>query len=152
MLADALSLAAEAEVDAIVDVATLTGAIAVALGPDIAGRFANDDDLAVQVLDAAERAGEPLWRMPLTPRYRKHIDSEVADIKNMGAPGGRGGSIAAALFLQEFVDGIPWAHLDIAGPAFRGEEDAYLPRGGSGYAVRTLVELVTNYRKPARSK
>ncbi|HEX7168629.1 MAG TPA: leucyl aminopeptidase [Acidimicrobiales bacterium] len=152
VLADALSLAAEEKPDAIVDLATLTGAMTVALGNDVAGLFANDDDLADQVAAAAERAGEPLWRMPLVKQYRKHIDSEVADIKNIGASGGKGGSITAALFLQEFVDGIPWVHLDIAGPAFRGDEDSYLPKGGTGYGVRTLLELVSTYRKPARPR
>ena len=151
VLADALSLAVEAQPDAIVDLATLTGAIAVALGPDIGGLFANDDDLADQVADAARRGGEPVWRMPLHKTYRKLIDSEVADMKNTVA-GGRGGSIGAALFLHEFVEDVPWVHLDIAGPAFRADEDSYLPKGGSGYGVRTLLELVSNYRRPARPK
>ncbi|HVM09535.1 MAG TPA: leucyl aminopeptidase [Acidimicrobiales bacterium] len=151
VLADALSLAVEQSPDGIVDLATLTGAMSVALGRDIAGLFSNDDDLADQVGAAAERAGEPMWRMPLAKRYRKQIDSEVADIKNIGAAG-QAGSITAALFLEEFVGDVPWVHLDIAGPAFRADEDGYLPKGGTGYGVRTLVDLVANYRKPSRRR
>ena len=150
VLADALSIAVEAKPDAIVDLATLTGAMSVALGRDIAGLFANDDDLAEQVGTSAERAGEPVWRMPLADRYRKQIDSEVADIKNIGAPG-QAGSITAALFLKEFVAEVPWVHLDIAGPAFRADEDGYLPKGGTGYGVRTLLDLAANYRRAGRS-
>ena len=151
VLADALSIAAESKPDAIIDLATLTGAISVALGPDIAGMFANDDELADQVSVAADAAGEPVWRMPLVKQYRKLIDSEVADMKNTVA-GGKGGSIGAALFLQEYVDDIPWVHLDIAGPAFRSDEDAYLPKGGTGYGVRTIVELASSFRAPARAR
>jgi leucyl aminopeptidase len=148
VLADALSIAAEASPDAIVDLATLTGACTIALGSDIAGLMTNDDDLAAQVEAAAERAGEPVWQLPLPRAYRKHIDSEVADIKNIGAPGGKAGALTAGLFLQEFVDDLPWVHLDIAGPAFRADEDGYLPKGGTGFGVRTLLELLANYRKP----
>ncbi|HET9443343.1 MAG TPA: leucyl aminopeptidase, partial [Acidimicrobiales bacterium] len=144
VLADALSLAVEEEPDAIIDLATLTGACVVSLGPDIAGLMTNDDGLATQVEAAAGRAGEPVWRLPLPARYRKHIDSEVADIKNIGMPG-KAGTLSAGLFLKEFVGDVPWVHLDIAGPAFRDEADCYLPKGGTGFGVRTLVELLSNF-------
>src|SRR5438105_10636065 len=116
VLADGLSLAVEAGVDAIVDLATLTGACMVALGRKIAGLMGNHDAWVEQVGAAAERAGEKLWPLPLPDDYRKKIDSEVADIKNTG--GDRyGGALTAGLFLREFVGDAPWAHLDIAGPA-----------------------------------
>jgi leucyl aminopeptidase len=149
VLADALSLACEAKPDAIIDLATLTGACIVALGKDIAGLMGNDDDLIAAVEAAAERAGEPVWHLPLPKSYRKHIDSEVADIKNIGMAGAAG-TLSAGLFLQEFVDDIPWVHLDIAGPAFRADEDGYLPKGGTGFGVRTILELVGSYRRGAR--
>ncbi len=149
VLADALSLAVEAGPDAIVDLATLTGACIVALGRDIAGLMGNDDDLVGQVAAASERAGEPMWHLPLPAQYRKHIDSEIADIKNIGMAGAAG-TLSAGLFLQEFVGDTPWVHLDIAGPAFRSDEDGYLAKGGTGFGVRTLLELVATYRRPSR--
>jgi leucyl aminopeptidase len=148
VLADALSLACEQSPDAIVDLATLTGAVTIALGPDIAGVMGNDDAFIDEVRAAGDRAGEPAWPLPLPSRYRKFIDSEVADIKNIGQ-GGKGGSITAGLFLKEFVDGCAWAHLDIAGPAFRDNEDGYLPKGGTGFGVRTVLELLTAWKPPA---
>ena len=151
VLADGLSLAVEAGVDVIVDLATLTGACMIALGRTIAGLMGNNDAWVEQVGDAAERAGEKVWPLPLPADYRKKIDSEVADIKNVG--GDRyGGALAAGLFLKEFVADVPWAHLDIAGPARSSDNDAYTPKGASGFGVRTLVELVTRYRKPARAR
>jgi len=149
VLADALSLAVEESPDAIIDLATLTGACTVALGRDIAGIMGNNDDLIAQVQAAAERAGEQMWQLPLPKTYRKQIDSEVADMKNIGAPNG-GGALTAGLFLQEFVGDRPWVHLDIAGPAFRSDEDGYLPKGGTGFGVRTLLELLINFKKPTR--
>jgi leucyl aminopeptidase len=147
VLADALSLAVEQGPDAIIDLATLTGACVIALGPDVAGVMGNDDTLIDEVRAAADRAGEPVWPLPLPKRYRKLIDSEVADIKNIGT-GGKGGALTAGLFLKEFVGDTPWAHLDIAGPAFRDSEDGYLPKGGTGFGVRTLLELLTAWRPP----
>ena len=141
ILADALSLAAEGKPDGIVDLATLTGACVVALGEKIAGLFAGDEAFGERVQEAAKRAGEPMWPMPLPKEYRKMLDSEVADMKNI-SHGGYGGAITAGLFLQEFVDGVPWVHLDIAGPARAGSDDGYLRRGGTGFGVRTLLELV----------
>ena len=143
VLADGLTLAAEAEPDAIIDLATLTGAAVVALGKEIAGLLGNDDDLIAQVRAAGDRAGEPLWPLPLPDDYRSHIDSEVADMRNVGRPG-QAGSIAAAMLLREFVGEVPWAHLDIAGPARSDENSRYLSQGGTGFGVRTLVALVTS--------
>ncbi|MBW3557024.1 MAG: leucyl aminopeptidase [Actinobacteria bacterium] len=151
VLADALSLAVEADPDAMVDLATLTGACVVALGAEIAGLMSNHEGLAGQVESAAQRVGEPVWRLPLPERYRRHIDSEVADIKNIGAPHGKAGALTAGLFLQEFVGDRPWVHLDIAGPAFREEADTYLPKGGTGFGVRTVLEFVAAFEKPAPS-
>jgi leucyl aminopeptidase len=148
ILADGLSLASEAKPDAIIDLATLTGAAMASLGKDYAALMSNNDALASQVEAAAENAGELLWRMPLPGRYRKLLDSPIADMKNIGGP--YGGAITAALFLQEFVaDGIPWAHLDIAGPAFSDSVTETGPKGGTGYGVRTLVSLITNFTAPA---
>ena len=144
ILADALAVASEAGPDAIVDVATLTGSIMIALGRDIIGLFSNDDDLAANVDAAAERAGELMWRMPLHRDYRKQLDSEVADFKNVGTR--YGGSIVAALFLAEFVPAeIPWVHLDIAGPARSEADDDEGPKGGTGSATRTLIAWLEAY-------
>ena len=115
VLADALSLAVEEDVDAIIDLATLTGACKMALGNDIAGLFTNNEAFGAQVRAAALSAGEPVWPLPLHKGYRKNIDSDIADMKNIGSGGA--GATTAALFLEEFVDDKPWVHLDIAGPA-----------------------------------
>jgi leucyl aminopeptidase len=146
VLADGLSLAAEGGVDAIIDVATLTGACIVALGPKVAGLMGNDDEWIAQVREAAARAGERVWPLPLPDDYRRMIDSEVADMKNTG--GRYGGAITAGLFLKEFVGDVPWAHLDIAGPARADADDGYTPKGGTGVAVRTLVEAVVGFARP----
>jgi leucyl aminopeptidase len=149
ILSDALSLASEAKPDAIVDLATLTGACMVALGPSIAGLMGNDDGWVGQVRGAADRAGERVWPLPLPADYRKQIDSPVADMKNIG--GNYGGSLTAGLFLKEFVgDGIAWAHIDIAGPAFLEAEDGEHPKGGTGFGVRLLVELARTFEKPTK--
>jgi leucyl aminopeptidase len=147
VLADGLSLAVEAGVDAIIDVATLTGACVVALGRKVAGLMGNHQGWIDQVSRAAARAGEDVWPLPLPEDYRKLIDSDVADIKNIS--GGRyGGALTAGLFLREFVGGVPWAHLDIAGPARSEEDDGYLQKGGTGFGVRTLVEAVLSFQAP----
>ncbi len=143
VLADALSLAAEAAPDAIVDLATLTGAAVVALGKEIAGLLGTDEGLVAQVEMAAAAAGEPVWTLPLPDDYRSHIESEVADMRNVGRPG-QAGSIAAALLLREFVGEVPWAHLDIAGPARSDDNTRYLSKGGTGFGVRTLVAMATS--------
>lgn len=142
VLADALALAAEAGPDLIVDAATLTGAARVALGPHIAAVFAASDVARERCLAAAERAGERVWPFPLPSDHRKLIDSGVADMKNTG--GRFGGAIAAALLLAEFVDDVPWVHLDIAGPAWLLENGPLGPKGGSGFGVRTMVEIAAD--------
>ncbi|MGB2738390.1 MAG: leucyl aminopeptidase [Candidatus Nanopelagicales bacterium] len=142
VLADALVRAAEDEPDYIVDVATLTGAQIVALGTRVSAVMSNDDDLRDDVVRAAEKCGEQFWPMPLPHELRKALDSPIADLANIGDR--MGGMLSAGLFLQEFIDPeTPWAHLDIAGPSFNeGEPHGYTPKGGTGVAVRTLVQLV----------
>ena len=126
----------------IVDLATLTGAIIVSLGTCRAGLFSNDDELAGRLMAAGEESGEEVWRLPLGERYDKDIDSAIADMKNVGK-GREAGSVTAAQFLQRFVNGVPWAHLDIAGMAWmkRGD-DPIVPKGATGYGVRLLDRLV----------
>ncbi|MCY4421593.1 MAG: leucyl aminopeptidase [Acidimicrobiaceae bacterium] len=148
ILADALSLACEDEPDAIIDLATLTGACMVALGPSIAGLMGNDEPFVDQVRAAADRAGERVWHLPLPADYVKQFESSVADIKNIGGP--HGGALTAGLILKEFVDDdIPWVHLDIAGPARAESDDGEITKGGTGFGVRTLVELALGYTRPA---
>jgi leucyl aminopeptidase len=141
VLSDALALAAEQEPDLIVDVATLTGASQVALGMKIGAVIGNDDEAVEQVVAVGRFAGEKLWRLPLEAEYRPLIDSSIADMKNTGSR--HGGAITAALLLEEFVDDRPWVHLDIAGPARADKDEHYVTKGGTGFAVRTLVELAT---------
>ena len=139
VLADALAYGiSELDPDYVVDLATLTGAIGIALGKRIAGLFSNDDRLAAALLAAAEVAGERFWRMPLVEDYRADLDSPVADLKNIGGKFG-GGSITAALFLREFVDGRRWAHLDIASAARSDSDEDEIPKGATGFGVRTLL-------------
>jgi leucyl aminopeptidase len=142
VLGDVLSWATEFEPAALVDLATLTGAIIVALGPYTTGLFSPDDQLANDLLESARRGGEEMWRMPMQENLKELIKSPVADLKNTGGRNGVGGSIAAALFLKEFTGGVPWAHLDIAGPSHLEKEKGVDPRGGTGAGVRTLVEFV----------
>ena len=144
VLADGLSLATEMQPDAIIDLATLTGACVVALGMSIAGVFGSDDALVGRVRAASDRAGEGTWQLPLPEEYRSHIDSEIADMKNIGK-GAQAGAISAALLLAEFVGEVPWVHLDIAGPARSDEDSGILTKGGTGFGVRTLLELLENY-------
>ncbi|MFI6338206.1 leucyl aminopeptidase [Streptomyces sp. NPDC050535] len=141
VLADALWKASEEKPDAIIDVATLTGAMVLALGNRTFGVMANDDAFRASIVEAAEEVGEESWPMPLPEHLRKGMDSPTADIANMGER--MGGGLVAGLFLREFVgEGITWAHLDIAGPAFNESGPfGYTPKGGTGSAVRTLVRL-----------
>ena len=147
ILADALSLAGEDKPDAIVDIATLTGAVTVALGDKIAGLMGTDDGWSAQVREAADRVGERTWPLPLPDDYRKLLDSEVADLRNIGTAGG-GGTLTAGLFLREFVNGAPWVHLDVAGTARASADDGYNSRGGTGYGVRTFIELASTFASP----
>ncbi len=144
VLADGLALAVEEAPDAIVDLATLTGACVVALGAEVAGVMGNDSRLIGAVESAAERAGEPVWHLPLPQSYKKLYESNIADMKNIGRPGGPG-ALLAGLILEEFVGDRPWAHLDIAGPA-NTDEDAFDQRkGATGFGVRTVLELLSSY-------
>jgi leucyl aminopeptidase len=127
----------------VIDLATLTGAIIVALGKDVAGLFSNNDDLSEKLLAASKASGEALWRMPLPPQYESNIDSHVADMKNVGPR--HGGSITAALFIQRFVKDTPWAHLDIAPTAWKPNSTVpTIPSGATGFGVRLLDRLVAD--------
>jgi leucyl aminopeptidase len=139
ILADALIVASRSRPDAIVDLATLTGACRVALGPLFAAVMGNQQALVDALIEAGKRAGENLWQLPLVPEYRDDLKSPIADLKNVG---GEAGSIIGGLFLQSFVDGVPWAHLDIAGPAFTEKDLPQAPRGGTGFGVRLLLRYL----------
>ncbi len=145
VLADALARSGADEPSLLVDVATLTGAQTVALGTRTAGVMASDDALAAEVADSARRAGEAVWPMPLPEDLRKGLESTVADIANV-SPDRGGGMLVAGLFLREFVPaGVRWVHLDIAGPAYNdGGPYGYVPKGGTGAAVRTLVQIAAD--------
>jgi leucyl aminopeptidase len=144
ILADALSLAVEENPDAIVDAATLTGAQRVALGDGVAAVLGTDAGLVSRVIGAGRVAGEAFWELPLVDAYRKQLDSEVADLKNISnVPAA--GTIIAGLFLREFVGDRPWAHLDIAAPAFIDSDDGWLTKGATGWGTRTLIELVRSW-------
>jgi leucyl aminopeptidase len=141
-LADALCYAnQQVKPHEIIDMATLTGACVVALGPLCAGLFANDQSLTDRLLAAAEQAGERVWPLPLIDEYREFLKSEVADLNNVGPRGG--GAITAGLFLKEFAGSTPWAHLAIAGPAFSEKDLPLAPKGGTGVAVRTILAYLT---------
>ena len=139
-LADALVFTEKLGVDAIVDLATLTGACVVALGDEIAGLWSPDDAVAAQLQQASEKSGEKLWRMPMEEKYFDSMKSGIADMKNTGARAG--GAISAAMFLKQFVKETPWAHLDVAGPVWADKESGYNGAGATGYGVRTLVNWV----------
>jgi len=127
-----------------IDLATLTGAIIVSLGHEHAGLFSNDDDLAARIAEAGKGSGELVWRMPLAPAYDKDIDSDIADVKNIGTAG-KAGSIIGAQFLQRFVNDVPWAHLDIAGTAWAKGDKGIVPKGATGFGVRLLDRLVADH-------
>jgi len=144
VLADALWYARQQGATHVLDLATLTGAMEVALGDLYAGVFANDDDWQRQVVDAGEASGDHAWPFPMHPRYRRYVDSAFADMKN-SSDLRQAGAVLAAAFLQEFAGDGPWAHMDIAGPAFleRSRGDYMSQRGGTGYGVRLIVELAS---------
>ena len=146
LLADALHYARESGATHIIDFATLTGSMSIALGDLYAGWFANDDEFAAHVDAAAQTSGEHAWRFPLHPRYRRYVDSDFADMKN-GSELREAGAVLAAEFLREFTGDGPWAHFDIAGPAFiqRKRPDYALDPGGTGYGVRLIVELAQRF-------
>lgn len=145
ILADAISYGIKKyKPDVVIDIATLTGAVIIGLGHHRIGLLANDDNLAKKLMDAGDRSGEPLWRLPLGSEYSKQLKSEVADIKNIG--GRDAGTITAAAFLQEFVGDTTWAHLDIAGTAWGFTEKSYIPKGPSGIGARTFIELIRAWK------
>ena len=147
VLADGLALAVEEAPDAIVDIATLTGACMVALGAGMAGVFGTSQPFVDQVAAAATTADELVWQLPLfKEKYRKQLDSDVADLKNVGGP--YGGAINAAVFLSEFVGDVPWAHLDIAGPMKVDADESWRAKGATGFGTRLLIDLALNFTTP----
>lgn len=141
VLVDGIAYAKELGAKKIVDLATLTGSIIIALGTHRTGLFSNNDDWANEVIAASEKAGEPVWRMPVSDDYKKKIESDVADFKNYG---GRPDATGAALLLSKFAGDTPWVHLDIAGTAWYDDPQPHAPKGATGKGVKTLVELVCN--------
>lgn len=139
-LADALVFTEKLGVEAMIDLATLTGACVVALGNDIGGMWSSTDELAAELTNASDRSGEKFWRMPLEEKYFDGLKSDIADMKNAGPRGG--GAITGAMFLKQFVKETPWAHLDIAGPVWADKENGCNNKGATGYPVRTLVQWV----------
>ena len=146
VMADALVLAVEDGVDAIVDIATLTGQCLRTFGTEIAGVLGSSPDLIDQITAAGERTDEPVWQLPLAVRYRGQLDSEIADLSNMGGP--NAGSITAALFLAEFVDGVAWAHVDIAGTAQADTARTWRNKGATGFGTPLLIELAARFTAP----
>lgn len=146
VMADGLCLAVEDGVDAVVDIATLTGACLRTFGVDVAGVMGNDPGLVDQLKRAGTATDEPLWELPLHRPYRAQLESPIADMTNMG--GVNAGSITAGLFLEEFVDGIPWAHVDIAGTAQQPAVRTWRNKGASGFGALLLVELATRFESP----
>jgi len=141
VLSDALSYAVELKVDEIVDLATLTGACMVGLGSYTAGVMGNDQKLIDKIRNASDSVGEKTWQLPMDDELRAEIKSSVADIKNAGSK--MGGAITAAMFLENFVGDVPWAHIDIAGPAFMEKESLWNPIGGTGFGVRTIIKYLS---------
>jgi leucyl aminopeptidase len=146
VMADALVMAAEQRPDAIVDIATLTGACMRALGTKVAGVLGSSQPLVDQVLRSADATSEQAWQLPLERAYRRELDSEVADLANIG--GQNAGAITAALFLEEFTGGLPWAHLDIAGTAQVDRAESWLTKGCSGFGARLLADLAVGFQPP----
>lgn len=150
VLADGLVLATEEwpEVDAIVDIATLTGSAMMALGTRRAAIFANNDQVASQLEVAGAAADEPVWQLPMEETYREQLKSDVADLANIG--GRAGGAILAALFLSEFVDDVPWGHIDIAGPMNSDKDDSWRTKGATGYGTRLLINFAESFEAPTK--
>ncbi|MBI2069746.1 MAG: leucyl aminopeptidase [Elusimicrobia bacterium] len=143
VLADALSFASKQNLDAIIDIATLTGAVVVALGDHVTGLLANNEKLAQDLIAASKSAGEKVWQLPLVEEYKERIKGKVGDLANISTRGGtEPGTIIGGLFLQEFVDSKPWAHFDIAGTAWTDGETPTCPPGGTGAIARTLIEYL----------
>ena len=147
VMMDAIALANEDGVDTIIDIATLTGAALMALGPSMAAVIGNDPTTVARVKAAAAATDEPVWELPLEKKYRKQLDSDVADISNLGGP--YAGATTAALFLAEFVGETPWAHLDIAGTMQSSEDDAWRSKGATGFGARLLIDVARGFQ-PAK--
>jgi leucyl aminopeptidase len=147
VMADAIVLATEAGFDAIIDVATLTGACMRALGTEVAGVMGNDQSLVDQIRSAAAATDEPVWQLPLEPRYRKQLDSNVADLRNLGSA--NAGAITAALFLAEFAGDTPWAHIDIAGTAQSEGDAGWRTAGCTGFGARLTLRAALDFEPPA---
>ena len=147
VMMDAIALANEDGVDTIIDIATLTGAALMALGPSMAALIGNDPTTVARVKVAAAATDEPVWELPLERKYRKQLDSDVADISNLGGP--YAGATTAALFLAEFVGDTPWAHLDIAGTMQSSEDDAWRSKGATGFGARLLIDVARGFQ-PAK--
>ncbi|MCP4717239.1 MAG: leucyl aminopeptidase, partial [Deltaproteobacteria bacterium] len=143
VMADALHYAKRYKPAAMIDLATLTGACVIALGNDASGIMGTDERLVARIRKAADATGEKVWQLPLWDEYREQIKSDVADIKNVG--GRAAGTITAGCFLKEFVDEIPWVHIDIAGTAWLKKDNPYTPKGASGVGVRLLVEMLEKW-------
>jgi len=143
ILADALAFAAERKPDYMINLATLTGACLVALGDLYSAIMGNNPELIQRLIETSKYSGENMWELPLVEDYKEEIKSTVADIQNIGGP--YGGSINGGLFLEEFVGGVPWAHLDIAGPSWANKPWAYCPKGGTGIMVRTLCKFLKSF-------
>ena len=150
ILADGLSLGAESKPDAMIDIATLTGACLAALGKRMAGVLGNNAGVIDQLKASSTRTDELLWELPLFTDYRRTLDSNVADMRNVGGP--LAGATIAALFLSEFVGSTPWAHLDIAGPMDADSDSGWLNRGATAYGTRLLIDFCANFTKPAKKK
>ncbi len=144
VMADALSLASEKKPDAIVDVATLTGSVSAALGTGYAGIMGTDDSLLKRLEAASAKTSEKVWRLPLPHEYRKQLDSNVADLKNIGS-GPYGGALVAGLFLKEFTAGVPWGHIDLGLSAMSDKEDGIITKGGTAFGIRLLAEMLENW-------
>lgn len=148
VMADALVLATEESHDAIVNIATLTGACMRALGTQVAGVIGNNQDVVDQIRSAADATDEPVWQLPLEERYRKENASAIADLRNIGITP-NGGALHAALFLSEFVGNVPWAHIDIAGTALSHADTSWYTPGCSGFGTRLLIDLALNFSPPS---
>ena len=148
VMADALALAVEEGVDAIVDIATLTGACLRTFGEEVAGIMGTDDALVGQLIEAGDRTDEQLWRLPLVRSYRRELDSQIADMKNVG--GINAGAITAGLFLAEFVGEVPWAHIDIAGTAQSSRARGWIPQGPTAFGTRLLLEFAQGFHSGVR--
>jgi leucyl aminopeptidase len=143
VLGDALSYAVRKKPDAMVDLATLTGAATVAVGSHAVAMMANDDDLAERMEAAGRESGEWIWRLPLWKQYRRLLASDVADVKNAGSR--EAGTIAGGIFLEKFVDGIPWVHLDIAGTAWSDAAKGWRAKGGTGVGVALVTQFLSGF-------